>query len=114
MTVAEMMERIDGTLCTKQTGLDRQVESGCVCDLLSWVMAHAKKGSVWVTVQTHVNVAAVAELLDLACVIFPSGMTPEDAMLEKASETGLPVIVSHKNAFDIVGIIHALGVRGAS
>ncbi|MFZ5974650.1 MAG: DRTGG domain-containing protein [Bacillota bacterium] len=113
MTVAELMQKIDGALCTARTPVDREILSGCVCDLLSYVMAHAKQGAAWVTVQTHMNVVAVAELLDLACVILPEGMTPEKAMLEKAEETGLPIISSGKNAFDIVGILCAHNVRGA-
>ena len=113
MTVAQLAENIGGTFCTEKVQADRKVLSGCVCDLLSWVMAHAKQGAAWITVQTHVNVVAVAELLDLACVILPSGMAPEQAMLEKANEIGLPVITSQKNAFEIAGIIYAQGVRGA-
>lgn len=113
MTVAELMKEIDGTLCAAQTPVDREVLSGCVCDLLSYVMAHAKKGSAWVTVQTHINVVAVAELLDLACVILPEGMAAEKTMLAKAQEIGLPVISSPKCAFDITGILYARDVRGA-
>ena len=112
LTVEELTQKIDGRLCAGQGAAQREVRSGCVCDLLSWVMAHAKKGTAWVTVQTHMNVVAVAELLEIACVIFPDGMEADAAVLNKADETGMPVVSSPKNAFDIAGIIHAAGVRG--
>ncbi len=112
LTVAQLMELIDGTLLT-QAGTDKEISSGCVCDLLSWVMAHARPGGVWVTVQTHLNVVAVAELSDLACVVLPCGMEMEQAALEKAGETGLAVLSSPMSAFDIAGILYAQNVRGA-
>ena len=45
---------------------EREITSGCACDLLSWVMAHGCGDMAWVTVQTHMNVIAVAALLDFA------------------------------------------------
>ncbi len=44
--------------------------SGVYCgDLLSWVMSHAKEKNVWCTVLTHVNIVAIASLVQLSCVI---------------------------------------------
>ena len=80
LTVEELTQKIDGRLCAGQGAAQREVRSGCVCDLLSWVMARAKKGTAWVTVQTHMNVVAVAELLEIACVIFPDGMEADAAV----------------------------------
>ncbi len=41
--------------------LSREVSSGYVSDLLSDVMANAKAGDLWVTMQTHQNIVAVDE-----------------------------------------------------
>ena len=112
VTIAELTERIDGKLCAGKDAVQKEVLSGCVCDLLSWVMAHAKKGTAWVTVQTHMNVIAVAGLLEIACVVLPDGMEAEPAVLEKARETGVTVVSSPKSAFDIAGVIFGAGVRG--
>ncbi len=113
MTVADVIELVDGELCTQNAKTDIAVESGCICDLLSWVMANAKPSAAWVTVQTHMNVIAVAELLDIACVILPEGMHMDDDAQAKADEVGLCVIKSPKHAFDIAGLIYSNGVVGA-
>ena len=112
MTVAELTQKIDGKLCAGRDAAKEEVLSGCVCDLLSWAMAHAKKGTAWVTVQTHMNVIAVAGLLDIACVVLPDGMEADPAVIEKARETGVIVVSSPKSAFDIAGVLYGAGVRG--
>lgn len=61
---------------------------GYTCDLLSWVMAHGKQGMAWITVQTHMNVIAVASLMEMAAVIIPEGIQMEEPSLEKAREEG--------------------------
>ena len=48
--------------------MEREVTGGYTSDLLSCVMAGAKAGNVWITLQAHPNVVAVASLLDLAAV----------------------------------------------
>ena len=46
------------------------VENVYIGDLLSFVMANGKEGALWLTVQKHLNVVAVAELNDFAGIIF--------------------------------------------
>ena len=50
---------------------NRAIACGYTCDLLSHVMGKGVADMAWVTVQTHMNVVAVASLLDFACVIVP-------------------------------------------
>jgi len=42
--------------------LSGECSGGYVSDLLSDVMANAKAGDLWVTLQTHQNIVAVASL----------------------------------------------------
>ena len=86
---------------------DKDVTCGYVCDLLSWVMAHGEEGMAWVTVQTHLNVVALAEM---ACVILPEGIVMETESLEKATAEGLCVLSSDLTAYEICGRIAAQGV----
>ena len=85
-TIEELIEELDLKILSEGSDLSREVISGCCCDLLSWVMAHGKKDSIWITVQAHVNVVAVASLLELAGVILPSGITMDEKTIEKARE----------------------------
>jgi hypothetical protein len=89
-----------------------QVSAGYASDLLSDVLAGAPKGGVLVTVQVHLNVVAVAVHAELAAVIFAAGRRPEPDVIAKAAEEGVALYASDETAFDIVGRMYAMGIRG--
>ncbi len=93
-------------------GLDRDVLGGYCGDLLSDVMAHAAKGMVWLTVQSHQNIVAVAVLKELAAIVLVNGRQPDDDTLAKAEAEGVPVFVSPLSAFEVVGILNLAGIGG--
>ncbi len=109
MTVKELATLIEGTLAT-DAGADNEVRCGCACDLLSWVMAKGLPGCAWVTVQTHMNVVAVASLHDMACIIAPEGVEPEAASVAKAADEGIAVIASPLSAYRICGLMYQAGI----
>ncbi|MBC7234851.1 MAG: serine kinase [Chloroflexi bacterium] len=92
--------------------LARPITGGYASDLLSCVMAGAKEGNVWVTLQAHPNVIAVADLLDLACVIITEGTRPDEETLSRAREKGIPVLLSEQGTFTVVSRLAALGIEG--
>ena len=110
MTVKQLAELIDARILN-QGDLDREITGGVVCDLLSWVMANGGQGMGWTTVQTHLNVIAVAALHDLACIILPEGIKMEGAPLEKAKEEGINILSSILSAYEICGMMYAGGVK---
>lgn len=110
MTVRALVEQIGGTVLNQGGDLEREVTAGYCCDLLSWVMSHGASGMAWITVQTHMNVIAVATLLDLACVIVPESIQVEAEVLDKASEEEVTVIGSARTAYELSGLMCAAGV----
>ena len=113
MTIRELMEKTGMQLLTPDVSMDREVATGYSCDLLSWVLAHGQAGMAWITVQTHLNVIAVAMLMDMACVIIPEGIDLDEATLQKAIEEEVPVFSSEKTAYELCGMMYALGVGQA-
>ena len=65
ISLKEVIEKLKVEPLTSHQSLDRQVASGYASDLLSCVIKGAKKDSIWVTLQSHLNVVAVASLLGL-------------------------------------------------
>ena len=114
MTVSELAKLIDARFETGDAGMEREVASGYVCDLLSWVMSHGVAGTAWVTVQTHLNVVAVATLLDLACVIVPEGIGVPGATAEKAVEEEVAVLTTNKTAYEIAVLMASQGIPPTS
>lgn len=110
MKVKELCGLVGGTILTRSGG-ENEIECGCVCDLLSWVMAKGEPNCAWVTVQTHMNVIAVASLHDMACVICPEGMKPDADVLDKADEEGIAVISSPYTAYKVCCIMSAGGIK---
>ena len=80
---------------------DKEIESCYISDLLSRVLGGCQPGDVWITVQTSLNMVAVAVMTDVSCVIFPEGLTAQDNVLEKATEEGLTVFSSDESAFSL-------------
>ncbi|EGD49200.1 DRTGG domain protein [Ruminiclostridium papyrosolvens DSM 2782] len=100
MTLEKLLQKIDGKVITENTK-EITIDNIYICDLLSWVMSHAKKGDAWITVLTNVNVPAVALLAEVACVIIPEDIPVEELTLRKAKENGIIIIGTQYSAFDI-------------
>jgi hypothetical protein len=64
--------------------LNNEISGGYVSDLLSDVMGNAAENEVWITLQTHQNVMAIASLKDLAAVILVKGFEPDEDTLERS------------------------------
>jgi hypothetical protein len=92
--------------------LERDVVVGHVSDMLSDVLAHAPAGAVLVTIQVHLNVIAVGSHAGLAAVVFAAGRRPEEDVRRKALEERLGLFASPEPAFEVVGRLYALGVKG--
>ncbi len=107
MKVSELATLIEAKKLTAEVTEDREILCGYVCDLLSWVMAHGEEGMAWVTVQTHLNVIAVAALAEMACVILPEGITMEQDVLDKANAEEMCVLSSPLTAYEICGRLAA-------
>lgn len=110
MTIQDLLPLIEGTELTLPNQEARDITCGYSCDLLSWVMAHGRPGMAWVTVQTHMNVVAVASLSDMACIVLPEGIVMEEAPLKKAREEGIAVLSSPLSAYAICGRMAQLDI----
>ncbi len=91
----------------------RPVTGGYACDLLSCVMAKARAGDIWITVQGHPNVIAVASLLDLAGVIVSEGSPVEPATIQKAVEAGIALFAAPQTTYAIATRLALAGLVDA-
>nr|WP_122013281.1 AraC family transcriptional regulator [Maliibacterium massiliense] len=112
MTIEALCTLLEARALTEDCDLAREVTSGYVGDLLSWVMAHAPADTAWVTVQTHLNVIAVAALLDMAAVVVPDGIEMEADSISKAREEGIAVLSSPLCAYEICARMGRAGLPG--
>jgi len=112
MKLEEVARAISLEVRSAAQKLDVEVTGGYASDLLSCVMAKARAGNVWVTLQSHVNIVAVANLLDLAGVIVTEGSQLDAATLERAEAQGVPLLTTPLTSYTVVGRLYQLGIPG--
>ena len=108
MQVKELAEKANLKIISGGQGLNAEIKGGYTCDLLSDVMGHAEQGYVWITLQTHKNVMAIASLKELAAIILVKGLTPEADTLEHSTLENIPILSTDLEAFEISGIVYHL------
>jgi len=108
MTVAELVKKLDLKVIGGEKGLDRIIKGGYTGDLLSDVMGNADSGQVWITLQTHKNVMAIASLKDLAAIILVKDHEPEEDTLEQSNEENIPILGTSLQAFEVTGRLYQI------
>ena len=108
MKVKDVAEKLSLKVFSAPEGMDKEVLGGYTSDLLSDVMGHAKEGQLWITLQTHKNIMAVASLKDMAAIILVKGFTPETDTIELSAQEGIPVLGSSMEAFELSGELYRL------
>ena len=106
-------ERLSGAKLLTGEYEDREIACGYTCDLLSHVMGRGQMDMAWITVQAHMNVIAVAALMDFACVIIPENLPVETPIIEKAKEEDIILLSSDKTAYELVKLLADNGVPPA-
>ena len=66
---------------------------------------------MWVTLQAHLNIVAVAALLEMSAVIITEDAQPDAATINKANEEGVTLLSTDKQSFEAVGRLWATGLR---
>lgn len=93
---------------------DRAVAAGYASDLLSTVMSRAGLNYIWVTLQSHMNVVAVASLVGVSGVIITEGSRPDADTIQRASSEGVVLMLTTEGTFNTVAKLAALGVGGTA
>ncbi|MEN6414326.1 MAG: DRTGG domain-containing protein [Veillonellales bacterium] len=112
MTVQEIVSRLGLKIVAGSSGLEQNITGGYGADLLSNAMGQAKSGSVWVTMQGHQNVVAVASLVGMAAVIIAGAAPVEPQAVEKARQEGVVLLTTPLPAFEVIGRLYGLGITG--
>lgn len=104
MIVNNLLKILPVQLETSNDQLDQRI-TGIYCgDLLSLVMANAQEGNVWITIQNHINVVAVASLVGIVAIIIVEGITVNQEVIDKAEQEGIVIFTTKHSAYDIASI----------
>ena len=100
MTVKDLAEQLSLKNWTPEANLDVPLTGGYAGDMLSWVMGRAQSGAAWVTIMSNQNVAAVALMADVACVVLAENVEPDEGLLAQAKANELPLFTSPLSTYE--------------
>ena len=108
MNLNTIITKLNLTILAGQENCDIDVSGGYASDLLSDVIANSKEKNVWITLQTHQNIIAVAKLKDLAGIIIVNDREPKEDTVQKAKEEQVPLLTTNLMAFELAGKLFSL------
>ena len=108
MKLKEIVKKLQLQVLVGQDRLDTEVTGGYTSDLLSDVMANSKGKNLWITLQTHENIVAVAKLKDLAGIIIINNRKPDEGTLQRAKDEKVTLLASGETAFRVTGKMYDL------
>ena len=112
MNLSDVVQRMNLKVYAGRAELQRTIAGGYASDLLSDVMAHSRKDQLWVTLQVHPNIIAVAVLKDLAAIVLVNGREPAADTIEQAEQKKITILGTPLSTFDFAGKLYGLGIKG--
>ncbi|MEF9920744.1 MAG: hypothetical protein RSC93_04130 [Erysipelotrichaceae bacterium] len=113
MKLAKCQEVLQAKVVAGNHLLDKEASSVFVGDLLSWVMGHGQENEIWISVQAHLNVLAVASLKEFAAVIIAQGADIPQETIDKAKEEDIVLFQSDLSAYHIACKLYEAGIDHA-
>ena len=107
MKAKQLAEKLGLTPLTDAAG-DSEIQGCYVCDLLSLCMSKVREGDIWITVQTNINIVAIAVLTELSCIVIAENMQVADDVLAKANDEGVAIYRSSKNGYELAAAVSKL------
>ncbi len=114
MTVQDIKELLNADVLAGAEWLDKEVHSACGSDMMSDVLAFVKDQSVLITGLCNPQAIRTAEMMDIICLIFVRGKTPDENMLSMAEDRELVVLSTKHTMFTACGMLYDAGLRGGT
>ena len=111
ITIGKISEALSATVHVRGD-FDKQVTKAAVGDLLSFVMGGDSDEAAWVTIQTHLNVAAVAVLKEIPLIILASGREPMSDLTARCEAENIALITAAPSIYGVCLILGRLGLEG--
>ena len=110
MTVREVAEKLGLKFYSGENFADKNAKGCYIGDLLSLAMSKVQMDYVWITIQTNVNIVAVASLADAGCIILADGCVPDEKTVERAKEQEIIILGSELSAYELAVKLSEMGI----
>lgn len=114
MTIRDISNMLSAEIICGDEHLDDAVHNACGSDMMSDVLAFVKDHSLLITGLCNPQVIRTAEMMDIICIAFVRGKTPDEAMIELAKERGIVLMSTKLRMFTACGILYKEGLGGGA
>ena len=110
MNVSELAAKTGCKIVCGAGGAEKEVHGCYIGDLLSLAMSKVQKDNVWITIQSNINIAAVATLTEAACIIICDGFMPDENTSQRADNEDIPILSSEESAYELAVKLSGYGI----
>ncbi len=114
MTVRDIRDILGARVISGEDFMDKEVHTACGSDMMSDVLAFVKDQSVLLTGLCNAQVIRTAEMMDIVCIVFVRGKSPDDNMIELANDCGIVLLSTGHRMFSACGMLYEKGLRGGT
>lgn len=111
MTVNDVVKILDAEIVL-EGDLDAEIKTACGSDMMSDVLAYVKDQSVLLTGLVNPQVIRTADMMDMLCIIFVRGKTPDQTMIDLAGRRNITLLKTDLRMFTACGKLYSGGLRG--
>lgn len=113
MKLREIKDLVNADVLTGENILDMDVKYAFGCDLMSDVLSLVNGDTILLTGLVNIQTIRTAEMMDIKCIIFVRGKTPDELTMNLAKEKEICLMSTKYIMFDACGILYKNGLKGA-
>jgi hypothetical protein len=108
MNVSELVEK--GGFKTFNASGNKDIQGVYISDMVSDIIGIGP-GNLLLTLQTHKNLIAAANLVDVAAIVFSRGKIPTEDVVALATKAGIGLLGFEGDTWTLAKKLYELGVR---
>jgi len=115
MTLNDIRKVLDAEVIAGNERLDKEIGYAFAADLLSDVLAIARRGAdgaLLITGNITLQVIYTADVVDLGAILFVRGKRPTESMIQLANQMQIPLLMTSYIMFETCGRLYQLGLKG--
>lgn len=113
MKLLEVKRLVDAEILSGEDKLEMDINNVFGCDLMSDVLALVEGDIILLTGLTNIQTVRTAEMMDIKCIIYVRGKTPDEQVISLAVEKGICLMRTKYLMFDTCAIMYNNGLKGA-
>jgi serine kinase of HPr protein (carbohydrate metabolism regulator) len=89
---------------------DKEIEGVYISDMVSDIIG-TKEGNLLVTLQTHKNLIAAANLVDVSAIVFSRGKIPAEDVIALANKAKITLLGFDGDTWTLAKTLYEMGLR---